>query len=366
MTNPKKRARELGLPLPGVTGRWNSITDVPGVEVGFKTLSSHGNGDSKHGELPIQTGVTAILPRGHATEPSTVWAGQHTLNGNGEMTGVHWIKDAGWTTGPILITNSHSVGMVHHGATKWMLAQYGEAWRNNHLWALPVVAETYDGVLNDINGLHVTGEDAVEALDTATSGPVEEGNIGGGTGMICYEYKGGTGTSSRKIRIDGKEFTIGVLVQANHGVRPWLKVLGKHLGPSMNEDRIPGLNAERGSIIVVIATDLPLAPNQLNRLARRATLGIGQTGSPGGNNSGDIFLAFSTANKMDLPQLSGAWRQMEFLNDELLDVPYQAVVEATDESILNAMLMAQDTPTARPTGHICRAIDSAELVRHFQ
>lgn len=358
----KPRARDLGLPFKGETGTSNSITDVPGVLVGYETLSSHSNPALQTGTLPVQTGVTAILPRGFDEIPRPVWAGQFSLNGNGEMTGTHWIKDGGYFVGPIMITNSHSIGPVHDGATRWMVEHYADSWQNNHLWAMPVVSETYDGVLNDINGFHVTKDHALSAIRSANSGPIAEGNVGGGTGMICYEFKGGTGTSSRKLEIDGESFMLGVLVQANHGIRPWLTVQGVSVGKEMSEDRIPDFKTERGSIVSIIATDLPLSSGQLERLSRRATIGISKSGSPGGNNSGDIFLAFSTANEMDLPQLSGPWRDIKCLNDELLDPVYLAAVEAIDEAILNAMFAATDVPMARPSGSVCKAIDTEQLV----
>jgi D-aminopeptidase len=226
---------------------------------------------------------------------------------------------------------------------------------------MPVVGETYDGVLNDINGLHITEAHGRAALETAKPGPVAEGNTGGGAGMICYEFKGGTGTASRRIEVDEQSFTVGALVQANHGLRPWLTVAGQNIGANLTEDRIPNMSTERGSIIVILATDLPLSPSQLERLARRASIGIGRAGTPGGNNSGDIFLAFSTANEMPLPQLSGPWRQMLMLNDELLDPVYLAAVEAIDEAILNALCAAEDVPLARPRKGICRAIDHTYL-----
>ncbi|WP_349358111.1 P1 family peptidase [Stappia sp.] len=358
----KNRARDLGLTLPGVPGRHNAITDVGGVLVGFETLSSCRDPALATGGLPVQTGVTAILPRGNEPTPRPVFAGIHALNGNGEMTGSHWIRDGGYFVGPVLITNTHSVGAAHEGAVRWILDTYRETWERHHLWAMPVVAETYDGVLNDINGLHVRPDHALRALANAAGGPVREGNVGGGAGMICYEYKGGTGTASRVIEIDGGAYTIGVLVQANHGLRPWLKVLGKSVGETMRDDRLPGFETERGSIIAVIATDLPLLPSQLDRLARRGSIGIGRGGTPGGNNSGDIFLAFSTANEMDLPQVSAPFKTLVSLNDECLDPVYLATVEAVDEAILNAMLAAEDTPTARPPGHICKALEPDKLL----
>ena len=356
MTKP--RGRELGLPFPGQTGPYNAITDLPGVEVGYCTRIE-GDGPLKQGEGPVRTGVTAILPLGRLSEPQPVWAGMYALNGNGEMTGTHWIHDGGYFVGPICITNTHSVGMVHHAATRWMIETYADAWQSKHLWAMPVVAETYDGVLNDINGQHVSEADARSALNTAANGEVAEGNVGGGTGMICYEFKGGTGTSSRRIRIDGEDFTMGALVQANHGSRPWLTVLGHRIGEQMPENRL--FEMEQGSIIVVLATDLPMAPHQLRRLAKRAAIGIGRGGTPGGNNSGDIFLAFSTANRGPIPQLSGARRTLETISDEEFDAIYIAATESIEEAVINAMLAAEDMTTLRPEGLICRAIDAETL-----
>ncbi|RQW64826.1 DmpA family aminopeptidase [Vibrio viridaestus] len=352
----KLRARELGLPFPGVTGKYNAITDVPGVLVGYTTLIDN------NPRSPARTGVTAILPRGYDKTPKPVWAGTFALNGNGEMTGTHWIQDGGYFTGPVMITNSHGVGITHHAAVKWMIEQYKNEWEQNHLWAMPVVAETYDGILNDINAMHVTEADARHALENAQSGTVVEGNVGGGTGMIAYDFKGGTGTSSRLINLDGDTYTVATLVQANHGIRPWLSVLGAPIGQFLPKDRIH-TKSEQGSIIVVIATDAPMAPHQLRRLAKRAAIGIGRNGSPGGNNSGDIFLAFSTANEQPLPQLSGTYRTMTCLNDEVFDAFYQAAVESVEESVINAMVAAEDTPTFKqPAGTICRAIDPKQLV----
>lgn len=358
----KPRGRDLGLPFPGKTGLNNAITDVPGVEVGYCTRIE-GDGELVQGQGPVRTGVTAILPLGRRSDPEPVWAGMYALNGNGEMTGTHWIHDGGYFTGPVCITNTHSVGMVHHASTKWMIRTYAEAWESNHVWAMPVVAETYDGVLNDINGQHVTETDTLTALDSAASGPLAEGNVGGGTGMICYEFKGGTGTSSRVLKIDGEDFVLGALVQANHGIRPWFKVLGRPVGEAIPEDRL--FDSEQGSIIVVLGTNLPIAPHQLRRLAKRAAIGIGRGGSPGGNNSGDIFLAFSTANRGPIPQLAGSRRSFEIINDELFDPIYMAATEAIEEAIVNAMLAANDMTTLRPPGRVCRAIDANHLTAIF-
>ncbi|QPM90286.1 DmpA family aminopeptidase [Pseudooceanicola algae] len=364
--SPKPRARALGIPLPGTPGPLNAITDVPGIEVGMtEILSSRDPARATRG-IPVQTGVTAILPRGRDPEPKPLWAGQFSLNGNGEMTGAHWIRDGGWLSGPILISNSHAIGPCHGAAVRWMIETYGDIWEDNHLWAMPVVAETYDGLLNDINGLHVTEADARAALDAARPGPVTEGNSGGGAGMVCYEFKGGTGTASRLLEVDGQGFTLGALVQANHGLRPWLTIAGRPVGQQMTEARIADMIKEQGSIIVVLATDLPLSSSQLERLARRASIGIGRGGTPGGNNSGDIFLAFSTANEMPLPQLSGPWRQFTCLNDELLDPVYLAAVEAVDEAVLNALCAAEDVPLARPARGTCRAMDTDRLMELLQ
>lgn len=350
MTRP--RARDLGLDLPGETGPLNAITDVSGVAVGLTTVIDAARG--------IRTGVTAIVPRQDAGRPQPVWAGQSTLNGNGEMTGTHWINDAGYFWGPVCITNTHSVGMVHHAATRWMIDRYAAAFAEHHLWAMPVVAETYDGVLNDINGQHVTFEHTMAALESARGGPVAEGGVGGGAGMICYEYKGGTGTASRRVRLDGETFTLGALVQANHGIRPWLSVLGVPVGREMTEGRM--LAEERGSIIVVLATDAPLGPLTLRHLARRAGIGVGRGGTPGGNNSGDIFLAFSVADPVDLPALSGARRTTGHFTGDGIDPLYLAAVEAVEEAVLNALCAGEDAPTVKPPGYICRALDTERLV----
>lgn len=360
-TAPKRRrGRELGLPFPGVTGPHNAITDVPGVRVGYTTIDR----STPDATRWAKTGVTAILPRGFAREPQPVWAGYHALNGNGEMTGTHWIDDGGYFLGPLCITNSHGVGRVHHATVRWMIEHYAERWQNHHLWAMPVIAETYDGVLNDINGLHVREEDALAAIDGAQEGPLAEGNVGGGNGMICYEYKGGTGTASRRVEAGGERYTLGALVQANHGIRDWLQVLGVPVGQALADDhRIPELDAERGSIIVVLATDAPMMPHQLQRLARRAALGIGRGGTPGGNNSGDIFLALSTANPRPMPQFAEARQTFDYLNDEVFDPFYLAAVESVDEAIVNAMLAAEDAPTQRPGGHLCKAICPETLVK---
>jgi len=353
----KLRARELGLALSGTPGPHNAITDVPGVLVGYATLDRQAaNGKT------VKTGVTAVLPRGYRAEPQPVWAGVHALNGNGEMTGTHWVEHGGYFVGPLCITNSHSVGIVHHAATRWTIDHYQQAWQDNHLWAMPVVAETYDGVLNDINGQHVSEADALAALNGAQGGAIAEGNVGGGNGMISYGFKGGTGSASRVLEIDGETFTLGVLVQANHGQRQCFKVMGAPVGEQWPDETPAGLDQERGSIIVILATDAPMLPHQLKRLAQRAGLGLALGGTPGGNNSGDIFLAFSVANAKPLPQLSGPRQSMEHLNDECFDAFYQAAVQGTEEAVLNAMLAAEDAPMQKPAG-LCKALDGQRLLQ---
>jgi L-aminopeptidase/D-esterase-like protein len=350
MTRP--RARDLGLPFPGTPGPLNAITDVPGVAVGLRTLTDPARA--------MRTGVTAILPRPDRGVPQPVWAGRFALNGNGEMTGTHWIEDAGYFIGPVCITNTHAVGAVHHGATRWMIGRYADYFGADHAWAMPVVAETYDGVLNDINALHVTPEDAIAALEAAAPGPVAEGSTGGGNGMIAYEFKGGTGTASRVVEIGGQRVTLGALVQANHGIRPWLRVLGVPVGERMPEGRL--LDREQGSIIAVVATDAPLGPLSLRHLARRAALGVGRGGSPGGNNSGDLFLAFSVADPGPMPQRAGPLVARRELNGEHLDPLYLAAVEAVEEAVVNALVAGEDASTVKPPGAVVRAIDTARLV----
>tara|TARA_B100000700_G_scaffold49634_1_gene52487 strand:- start:2662 stop:3789 length:1128 start_codon:yes stop_codon:yes gene_type:complete len=363
MNKKKIRARQLGIPFDGFTGTFNAITDVPGVLVGEKTLIT-GLPPLKPGKGPVRTGVTSILPKGFEKEPQPVWAGQYSLNGNGEMTGTHWIKDGGYFVGPICLTNTNNVGITHHSTNKWFLEHFREYFEKDHLWAMPVIAETYDGVLNDINGQHIKESDVHEAIIKAKTGMVKEGNSGGGTGMIAYEFKGGTGTSSRIVDVEGEKFTVATLVQANHGIRPWLNILGVPVGKHLNNNRLDKVFAtsELGSIIVIIATDAPVLPHQLHRMAKRAALGVARGGSPGGNNSGDIFLAFSNSNSKPMPMLSKSKLQFEYINDEVFDDIYLAIVQSVEESVVNAMLAAEDMETLRPGGHICKAIDYNELV----
>ncbi|MDH4983989.1 P1 family peptidase [Aminobacter anthyllidis] len=337
----KARARDLGLPFPGRTGPLNAITDVEGIGVGFKTIFEDVPRPGR--KRPVRTGVTAIMPHAASPTPVPVYAGVHRFNGNGEMTGTHWIEDGGYFLGPVVITNTHAVGMAHHATVKWMLERYASTYdTDNFLWLMPVIAETYDGVLNDINGLPLTEADVRAALDNLSSGQVQEGNCGGGTGMVAYGFKGGTGTSSRIVEFGGQEHRIGTLVQANHGQRDWLTIRGVPVGEHMRDGTPQSQLAERGSIIVVIAIDLPMAPHQLQRLARRAAIGIGRGGTPGGNNSGDIFLAFSTANPQPMAHRAPAKLSLEIVNDEKLDPVYAATVDSVEEAVVNAMLAAED------------------------
>jgi len=353
MTRPP-RARDLGLPFPGTPGPLNAITDVPGVEVGFCTLTDP--------TRDLRTGVTAILPRGKGTTPIPVTAGHYALNGNGEMTGTHWIDDAGYFLGPVMISNTHAIGACHTGAVQWMIDTYADHFAGV-AWAMPVVAETYDGILNDITRLSVTPDHARAALNAAVTGPVAEGSTGGGNGMIAYEFKGGTGTASRRVDLGG-EWTVAALVQANFGIRPWLTILGKPVGQMLTGDRL--LPRETGSIIVILATDAPLSPLSLRALAKRAAIGIGRTGTPGGNSSGDIFLAFTTANPQPMAERAKLLRQVTELNPDHLDPIYLAAVEAVDEAVVNAMVAGEDVPTIKPRGKICRAIGRERLAALFR
>ena len=330
----KPRARDLGVPFDGNPGPLNAITDVKGVEVGHTTLIS-GEGALKVGVGPVRTGVTAILPRGKNSRDA-VFAGYFSLNGNGEMTGTHWVEDSGFLDGPVMITNTHSVGVVRDAVIRWKVKR-GDADAEGYWWSLPVVAETWDGDLNDINGFHVTAEDAIHALDSAHAGPVEEGNVGGGTGMICNEFKGGIGTSSRTLSAKEGGYTVGVLVQCNYGEREQLRIAGINVGREIPAPKI--WEEDTGSIIVVVATDAPLIPTQLKRMARRVTLGLGRDGSYSGNGSGDLFIAFSTANPGAIGP-KGLHPITMMPNDELNPL-FLATVQATEEAVVNAMVAAE-------------------------
>jgi L-aminopeptidase/D-esterase-like protein len=330
----KPRARDLGVPFDGKPGPLNAITDVQGVEVGHTTLIS-GNGPLKVGMGPVRTGVTAILPRGKNSKDS-VFAAWFTLNGNGEMTGTTWLEESGFLDGPVMITNTHSVGVVRDATVAWKVKQ-GKPDQEGYWWSLPVVAETYDGYLNDINGFHVKPEDAFHALDTAHGGPVEEGNVGGGTGMICNEFKGGIGTSSRALDAKAGGYSVGVLVQCNYGQRDQLRIAGVPVGKEIPDHAIR--DEDVGSIIVVVATDAPLIPNQLKRLAKRVSLGLARDGSYSGGGSGDIFIAFSTANPA-AGDPKGV-RPLKMLPNDDLDPLFLATVQATEEAVINAMIAAE-------------------------
>ena len=341
--NKKIRARDIGIPLDGITGKYNSITDIDGIEVGHVTIIK-GKGNLKVGDGPIRTGVTAILPRGKTYDP--VFAGWYSLNGNGEMTGTTWVEESGFLEGPIMITNTHSVGVVRDAVIEWQYKNkiFKTLYNIKDLfWALPVVAETYDGSLNDINGFHIKKEHAINALNSASSEIVLEGNVGGGTGMICHGFKGGIGTSSRKINVNGKEYTLGVLVQANYGSRNELTISGVPVGKEIQDLKPKISYGEKreglGSIIVIVATDAPFLPNQLKRIARRVPIGISKVGGYGSNGSGDIFIAFSTANK------DAANREIEksisFLPNDFMNPFFLATSQATEEAILNALIGAE-------------------------
>lgn len=331
ISQTKQRARDLGVPFDGTPGPNNAITDVKGVEVGHTTLIS-GDGPLKVGVGPVRTGVTAVLPRGKNSQ-SPVFAGWFTLNGNGEMTGTTWVEDSGLLDGPVMITNTHSVGVVRDAVIAWKVKR-GKPDMEGYWWSLPVVAETWDGYLNDINGFHVKPEHAIQALDTAHSGPVEEGSVGGGTGMVCNEFKGGIGTSSRVLSAKEGGYAVGVLVQCNYGQRDQLRVAGVPVGKEIPDGTIR--EDDTGSIIVVVATDAPLIPTQLKRVARRVALGLGRNGSYSGDGSGDIFIAFSTANGGSVS--SKKVHSVEMLPNDSLDPIFLATVQATEEAVINAMV----------------------------
>jgi L-aminopeptidase/D-esterase-like protein len=360
----KPRARELGVPFEGTPGKFNAITDVAGVEVGHATLIA-GSGKLEVGRGPVRTGVTAIFPCGKAGGP--VFAGYFALNGNGEMTGTAWIEEGGTLDSPIMLTNTHSVGVVRDAVIAWGV-RHGRT-SAVAAWSLPVVGETWDGWLNDINGQHVKPEHVFAALDQAHGGAVEEGNVGGGTGMVCYEFKGGIGTASRALPADLGGYTVGVLVQANHGIRNQLIVAGVPVGREIGggRRRFAGLDAnnlagasvgETGSILIVIATDAPLLPHQLKRIARRASLGLARTGSISGNGSGDLFLAFSTANRTAAAAEHGPVEMKTLANDDLSPL-FESTVEAVEEAIINA-LVAAETMTGRDD-HVAEALPTARL-----
>ena len=351
------RARDLGVPFDGTPGPLDAITDVAGVTVGQVTLIE----DLPNGHK-VRTGVTAILPRGKASYEIPAFGGWFALNGNGEMTGTAWLDESGQLEGPVMLTNTHSVGVVRDAVIAERV-HAGGADASGYWWSLPVVAETWDGELNDINGFHVHSADAARALHEATGGPVAEGNVGGGTGMICHEFKCGIGTASRRVRIGGHDYTLGVLVQANYGLRDSLRIAGVPVGQYLRDDRIysapnPAVG-DTGSIIIVVATDAPLLPQQLKRIAKRAGMGLARMGSYAGNGSGDIFVAFSTANADALRDQP--LQQASFIGNDHLDGLFEATAQAAEEAIVNAMVAARDMQG--DGGHYARAIPHAALVK---
>ena len=350
------RARDLGIPFNGTPGKFNAITDVPGVEVGYKTLIS-GSGKLEYGKGPVRTGVTVIFPKGKTDRGYP--AAWFSLNGDGEMTGLPPIEDYGIGYGPIGITNTNSVGIVRDAIGEWCFRKFSTGELVDFSFGLPVVAETWDGVLNDINGFHVKKEDVWQALENAESGKIREGNVGGGTGMILYEFKGGSGTASRRFTIDSTEYTLGVFVQANFGRRNELTVAGVPVGKEIN-DFMPiehEMGRKDGSVIVVLATDAPLLPGQLKLVAKRITHGIARTGTFSHDGSGDIFLALSTAS----PLSNGNWRleTWNVLPKVELNPVFEATVEATEEAIINALVAAKDMDGIN--GNKCYAIPHDRL-----
>ena len=345
LTQRAPRARDLGVPFEGTPGAANAITDIAGVTVGHSTIIS-GEGKLVVGQGPVRTGVTAVLPRGRDSMAKPSFAGWYSQNGNGEMTGTTWVEESGFLEGPVMITNTHSVGVVRDAVIAWRI-KTGPPDASGYWWSLPVVAETYDGGLNDINGFHVKERHAFEALDSATGGPVAEGNVGGGTGMVAYGFKGGIGTASRVVEAGTQRHTVGVLVQANFGRRSQLLVAGAPVGHAIPQAPAQAANGvvddpvrgDVGSIIIVVGTDAPLLPHQLKRLARRATLGMARTGGMSGNGSGDIFIAFSTANP-DASKAEGLATLQMVSNEEISPI-FDATVLATEEAIINAMVAAQ-------------------------
>jgi D-aminopeptidase len=373
----RPRARGLGIPLGGTPGRWSALTDVPGLQVGFVTLV-HGDGPLVTGQGPVRTGVTAILPRGVEGVGVPCAAGWWSLNGNGEMTGTTWIDEVGALALPVTVTNTHAVGSCHRGTIDWVVARRPELAAQ---WLLPVAAETWDGYLNDVNGAHVRPEHAVAALEAATSGPLDEGSVGGGTGMSCYAFKGGTGTASRLVRHGDDEYTVAVLLQANFGSRAELTVAGVPVGslldvqnpmettPWLQKDGTrPGApTAAVGSCIAVVATDAPLLPGQCKALARRVALGLARTGTTGSHFSGDVFLAFSTANAgaLDSRIPTGAagpeeYQSLRFVPWGRMDPFFTAVVQSVEEAVLNALVV--NTDMVGRDGHLSPALPHASLV----
>jgi D-aminopeptidase len=351
------RARDLGIPFDGTPGPLNAITDVEGVTVGHETIIK---------DLPdnraVRTGVTAVFPRGRKTIDRPVFAGSFALNANGEMSGLAWVGESGFLESPVLMTNTHSVGTVHQAAIEWRVAQAG-ADASGYFWSTPVVGETWDGTLNDINGFHGKREHVFAALESASSGPVAEGSVGGGTGMICFEFKCGIGTSSRVADTGDGVYTVGVLVQANFAARELLRVAGAPVGQHMQAhlvlNRKNGVAVSIGSIITVVATDAPLLPHQLDRVSKRAAMGMARTGDIATNGSGDFFIAFSTVNE-DADQAARGVSVRTLANEDL-DPLFLATVEATEEAIINALVAGRDM--TGDLGHSVKGIDHGELIK---
>ena len=371
------RARELGIPFDGTPGPLNAITDVPGVEVGMVTLVS-GEGPLVTDQGPVRTGVTAILPVGADRARDAIPAGIYSLNGNGEMTGSHWIAETGGLTGPVMITNTHAVGTVHRGVIEWTKKHHPESAIE---WLLPVVAETWDGYLNDINGPHVTTAHAIAAIEAATSGPVAEGSYGGGTGMNCYSFKGGNGTASRIVHFGGTDYTVAAFLQCNFGDRDELRIAGVPMGdldvPNpmsepgwVSNDRSRAVPGGAGSVIAVIATDAPMLADQCRALARRVPLGLARTGTAGGHFSGDVFLAFSTAGACELrscfPSVrrsEATLRNLSFVPWNFMDAFYTAVVQSVEEAVINA-LINNESMTGRD-GHVSHALPHDQVMQRI-
>lgn len=364
----KPRARGAGVPFAGTPGEHNAITDIAGVEVGYTTLVA-GEGALKVGEGPVRTGVTAILPRGREAATEAVFAGAFTLNGNGEMTGLPWVEETGRLHGPITLTNTHSVGTVRDATVKWMNRQLDSQQADGNTFWMPVTGETCDNWLNDMNGFHVKEEHVFNAIDSAAGGALEEGSVGGGTGMSCYQFKGGSGTASRTVQLGGQCYTVGAFVQTNFGVRHLCTVAGIPVGTyfpytgGQTHRYLQGHATDQGSIVVVVATDAPLLPHQLKRMARRGGLGMGRSGGIASNESGDFFLAFSTANRAALHN-SYEVAAADFLGEFMMTPLFEATVQAVDEAIVDT-LFANETMVGRD-GNVREAFPVAEVVRLLQ
>ena len=350
------RARDLGIPFDGTPGPFNAITDVAGVTVGHHTLIE----DLPNGRS-ARTGVTAILPLGRDSLMHPVFGAWFSLNGCGEMTGTTWLEESGQLEGPVMLTNTHSVGTVHQATIAWRVQQGGSD-ASGYFWSTPVVAETWDGPLNDVNGFHVTSAHVASALEGAKIGPVAEGNVGAGTGVVCYEFKGGIGTASRVVKVLGETYTLGVLVQANHGARDELRIsgvpVGRYVATNQTEETPTTGAGKNSSIIIVVATDAPLLPHQLKRVVKRAALGLARTGAVAHNGSGDIFVAFSTAER-SLGRVDRVMTHKSVPNDAI-DPLFTATVQATEEAIVNALVAARDITGDQ--GHSVKAIPHDALM----